>query len=209
MAGIEEILSNIRNLSKEKQSMVESLEGENENLRGQLEHVCLERDAFIDENKLITEVLREEGLQQFAMEQPIKYLLKERADFKTQIQQLEEQKAVIVQELDDVKSTFDKAKKDYETDLTNTRAGTNEVGRRLQAMLQVHEEDETKLKTERDHYKSELEKNSEKLAKLEAELKQVNSRRATENTAHEEELRKLRHELEGKDVSIYSNIIIV
>ena len=205
MAGIEEILSNIRNLSKEKQSM---LEGENENLRGQLEQVCLERDAFIDENKLITEVLREEGLQQFAMEQPIKYLLKERADFKTQIQQLEEQKAVIVQELDDVKSTFDKAKKDYETDLTNTRAGTNEVGRRLQAMLQVHEEDETKLKTERDHYKSELEKNSEKLAKLEAELKQVNSRRATENTAHEEELRKLRHELEGKDVSIYSNIIV-
>ncbi len=92
MASIEEFVTNIRNLSSEKDALTHSLETENESLHSQIQQICQERDAFVQENKVIAQLLLKEGLQQYSSSspsQPLQHLIEERTELKSRIEQLE------------------------------------------------------------------------------------------------------------------------
>ena len=130
MSGIEEFLSNIRKLSEEKDTQTQSLEKENENLRGQIRQTCLERDAFIQDNQVIAELLLEEGLQEFAgstPRQPVEHLLQERSEMKVKIEQLETDNvplANVIRERDRYRSELEPLQEEVKT-LTGKLAAVN------------------------------------------------------------------------------------
>lgn len=99
ISGIEEFIANIRNLSNEKEALVESLEVENKKLASQIQQVCLERDAFAQESKDIAQLLLEEGLQQYSDASPtqqVQHLLHERSELHSSLSQA----AAVVEERD-------------------------------------------------------------------------------------------------------------
>ena len=156
--------------------------------------VVQERDAFIQENQAIAELLLEEGLQQFAgstPKQPVEHLLQRRNELNTRIEQLESEKAHLAKELSDAAATLQKER------VENSKANSAVVDRSLEAAKKAHEAERVSLVKERDQYKSECETNQQKLSLLQSEMKSLKNKMATEGRSHDSAMAKLRNELEG------------
>ena len=187
MAELEEFISNIRNLSQEKEELTHSLEEENESLRTQMRQIHLERDAFIQENQSIVKLLLDEGLNQFAgstPKQPVEHLLQERNESNSRIQQLESQNIRLAEELASTASHLEQERKTFEDS--------------LQKAFTEHEAEKVGLAGERNRCKSESEENQQRMKLLQMEVKSLKSRLASEGRSHEIEKKKLRDELEGR-----------
>jgi len=194
MAELEEFISNIRNLSQEKEEFTHSLEEENKSLRTQLRQIHLERDAFIQENQSIVKLLLDEGLNQFAgstPKQPVEHLLQERSERNSRILQLETENKRLVEELTTAAAKFEQER----TRLEDSLQKASEQG--FKAIKKEHEAEKATLVGERDRYKSESEENQQRLKLLQMEVKSLKSKLAAEGKNHEIEKKKLRDELEG------------
>ena len=199
-AELEDFVSNIRKLSQEKEQLTLSLEQEKESLRAQLRQVCLERDAFIQENQTIAELLLDEGLNQFAGStpiQPVEHLLQERSEHNSKIQQLEAENAQLVEELANTASNFKREREEFQVTLNRVQKDSTTMDQRLKAMKEAHMAEQADLAGERDHYKSESEENHRKLKLLQTEVKGLKSKLASEERGHAMAKKKLTDELEG------------
>lgn len=199
-AELEDFVSNIRKLSQEKEQLTLSLEQENESLRAQLRQVCLERDAFIQENQAIAELLLDEGLNQFAGStpiQPVEHLLQERSEHNSKIQQLEAENAQLVEELANTASNIKQEKEELQVFLNKAQKDSTTMDQRLKAMKEAHMAEQANLAGERDRYKSVNEENHHKLKLLQTEVKGLKSKLASEERGHAMAMKKLTDELEG------------
>lgn len=196
MAELEEFISNIRNLSQEKEEFTHSLEEENKSLRTQLRQIHLERDAFIQENQSIVKLLLDEGLNQFAgstPKQPVEHLLQERNERNSRILQLESENKRLVKELTTAAGNFEQER----TRLEDSLQKASEQGFKAIKKEHGHEAEKATLVGERDQYKSESEESQQRLKLLQMEVKSLKSKLAAEGRNHEIEKKKLRDELEG------------
>lgn len=193
MAELEDFVSNIRKLQQEKEQLIDSLQT-------QLRQVCLERDAFIQENQTIAELLLNEGLNQFAGStpiQPVEHLLQERSEHNLKIRQLEAKNAQLVKELANTASNFKREKEEFQVALNRVRKDSTTTDQRFKAMKEAHMTEQANLLGERDHYKSESEENHQKLKLLQMEVKNLKSKLASEERSHAMAMKKLTDELEG------------
>ena len=161
----------------------------------------MERDAFIQENHAIAELLLEEGLQQFAgstPKQPVEHLLQRRNELSTRVQQLESEKAHLAKELSGATATLQKERAGFEEKLRHSDANSAViVDERLETAKKTHEAETVRLTKERDRYKSEHESDQQRLSLLQNEMKSLKSKMAAEGRSHDSAMTKLRNELEG------------
>ncbi len=151
MASVEEFVANIRNLSVEKDALTQSLEMENKRLHSQIQQIAQERDAFIQENKLVAQLLLEEGLQQYpnlTPTQQVQQLLQARTELKSRIKQLETGEGPALSE---VRGERDKYRAELEVNQAGMQEAIGEV-RELKARLisenRSHELEKKKLRDE-------------------------------------------------------------
>ena len=160
--------------------------------------VVLERDAFIQENHAIAELLLREGLQQFASStpmEPVEHLLQRRNELNTRIQQLGSEKAHLAKELSDATATLQKERAEFEEKLKHSEANSAAItDERLET---AHEAETVSLMKERDQYKSENESHQQRLSLLQAEMRSLKSKMAAERRSHDSSMTKLRNDLEG------------
>lgn len=198
MEGMQDLLSKIRNLSKEKEQFTQSLEAENEQLRDQVAKAIEERDAFVQENQAIAELLIAEGLQPFSGSTPkrqvVEHLLQERTEIKNQLQQVTKEKAEVVQKLDNSQKELKMKEEELKSDLQQSSV---DMSKQLKSMEEAHNAEKDKLIEERDKLKADIEEQLGKLALMRAEVKELKTKLTTDGRAHEIEISRLKKQLEG------------
>lgn len=199
---MQDFLSKIRNLSEEKEQLTQSLEAENEQLRNQVAKAIEERDAFVQENQAIAELLIAEGLQPFSGATPkrqvVEHLLQERTEIKNQLEQMTKEKAEVVKKLDDSQTELKIKEKELKSDLQTAQQSSIDVSKQLKSMEEAHNAEKAKLIEERDKLKADNEEKLGKLALMRAEVKELNTKLITDGRAHEIEIARLKKQLEGK-----------
>ena len=195
---MQDLLSKIRNLSKEKEQFTQSLEAENEQLRDQVAKAIEERDAFVQENQAIAELLIAEGLQPFSGSTPkrqvVEHLLQERTEIKNQLQQVTKEKAEVVQKLDNSQKELKMKEEELKSDLQQSSV---DMSKQLKSMEEAHNAEKDKLIEERDKLKADIEEQLGKLALMRAEVKELKTKLTTDGRAHEIEISRLKKQLEG------------
>ena len=195
---MQDLLSKIRNLSKEKEQFTQSLEAENEQLRDQVAKAIEERDAFVQENQAIAELLIAEGLQPFSGSTPkrqvVEHLLQERTEIKNQLQQVTKEKAEVVQKLDNSQKELKMKEEELKSDLQQSSI---DMSKQLKSMEEAHNAEKDKLIEERDKLKADIEEQLGKLALMRAEVKELKTKLTTDGRAHEIEISRLKKQLEG------------
>lgn len=199
---MEEFLSKIRNLSDKKEQLTQSLEIENEQLRKQVAKAIEERDAFVQENQAIAELLIAEGLQPLSGATPkrqvVEHLLQERTEIKNQLKQVTKEKEEVVKKLDDSQMELKVKEKDLKTDLQSAQQSSIDVSQQLKSMEESHHAEKAKLIEERDKLKADIEEQLGKLALMRAEVKELKTKLTTEGRAKEIEITRLNKQLQGK-----------
>ena len=195
-------LSKIRNLSDEKEKFIHSLDAENEQLRKQVETAIEERDAFVQENQAIAELLIAAGLQTFSGTTPkreaVEHLLQERAEIKNQLEEVKQEKVEVVKRLDDSQKELKTKEKELKSDLQSAQQSSVDVGKQLKTMEEAHNAEKAKLIEERDKLKADIEHQLGKLALMRTEVKELKTKQITDGRGHEIEMSKLKKELDGK-----------
>ena len=199
---MQDFLSKIRNLSDEKEQLTQSLEAENEQLRKQVAKAIEERDAFVQENQAIAELLIAEGLQPFSGTTPkrqvVEHLLQERTEIKNQLEQVSKEKAEVVKKLDDSQTELKIKEKELKTDLQSAQQSSIDVSKQLKSIEEAHNAEKAKLVEERDKLKADIEEKLGKLALMRAEVKELKTKLTTDGRANEIEIARLKKQLEGK-----------
>ena len=199
---MQDILSKIRNLSDEKEQLIQSLEAENEQLRKQVAKAIEERDAFVQENQAIAELLIAEGLQPFSGATPkrqvVEHLLQERTEIKNQLEQMTKEKAEVAKKLDDSQTELKVKEKELKTDLQSAQQSNIDVSKQLESMEEAHNAEKAKLIEERDKLKADIEEKLGNLALMRAEMKELKAKLTTDGRAYEIETKRLKKQLEGK-----------
>lgn len=199
---MQDFLSKIRNLSDEKEQLTQSLEAENEQLRKQVAKAIEERDAFVQENQAIAELLIAEGLQPFSGTTPkrqvVEHLLQERTEIKNQLEQVSKEKAEVVKKLDDSQTELKIKEKELKTDLQSAQQSSIDVSKQLKSIEEAHNAEKVKLVEERDKLKADIEEKLGKLALMRAEVKELKTKLTTDGRANEIEIARLKKQLEGK-----------
>lgn len=199
---MQEFLSKIRNLSDEKEQLTQSLEAENDQLRKQVAKAIEERDAFVQENQAIAELLIAEGLQPLSGATPkrqvVEHLLQERTEIKNQLKQVTKEKAEVVKKLDDSQTELKVKEKELKTNLKSTQQSSIDVSKQLKSMEEAHNAEKAKLMEERDKLKADIEEQLGKLALMRAEVKELKTKLTTEGRANEIEIKRLNKQLQGK-----------
>ena len=198
---MQEFLSKIRNLSDEKEQLTQSLEGENDQLRKQVAKAIEERDAFVQENQAIAELLIAEGLQPFSGATPkrqvVEHLLQERTQIKNQLKQVTKEKAEVIKKLDDSQTELKVKEKELKTDLQSAQRSSIDVSKQLKSMEEAHNAEKAKLTEERDKLKADIEEQLGKLALMRAEVKELKTKLTTEGRANEIEMKRLNKQIQG------------
>ena len=199
---MQDYLAKIRNLSEEKAQFTQSLEAENEQLRKQVGQVIEERDAFVQENQAIAELLLAEGLQLSAETTPkrqvVEKLLQERMEIKQQLEEITKEKVEAAKKLDDTKKELRVKEEEHKSNLESSQKSSVDVSKQLQAMEETHAAEKLRLSQERDELKASIEDNLGKLALLRVEVKELKTKLATDSRAHEIEATKLKKQIESK-----------
>ena len=198
---MQDFLSKIRNLSEEKEQLTQSLEIENEQLRKQVEQAIEERDAFVQENQAIVELLIAEGLQPVSGATPkrqvVEHLLQERTDIKNQLDQLTKEKAEVVKKLDHSQKELQTKEEELKSDLQSAQQSSDDVSKQLKSMEEAHNAEKAKLNEERDKLKADIEEQLGKLALMRAEVRELKTKMTTDGRAFEIETTRLKKQLEG------------
>ena len=206
---MQDFLSKIRNLSDEKEQLTQSLEAENEELRKQVAKAIEERDAFVQENQAIAELLIAEGLQPFSGTTPkrqvVEHLLQERTEIKNQLEQVTKEKAEVVKKLDDSQTELKIKEKELKTDLQSAQQSSIDVSKQLKSMEEAHNAEKAKWIEERDKLKADIEEKLGKLALMRAEVKELKTKLTTDGRASEIERERLKKQLEGKQLHTTDN----
>ena len=199
---MQEFLSKIRNLSDEKEQLTQSLEAENEQLGKQVAKAIEERDAFVQENQAIAELLIAEGLQPFSGTTPkrqvVEHLLQERTEIKNQLEQVTKEKAEVVKKLDDSQTELKIKETELKTDLQSAQQSSIDISKQLKSMEEAHNAKKAKLVEERDKLKADIEEKLGKLALMRAEVKELKTKLTTDGRTNEIEIARLKKQLEGK-----------
>ena len=199
---MQDFLSKIRNLSEEKEQLTQSLEIENEQLRKQVEQAIDERDAFVQENQAIAELLIAEGLQPVSGATPkrqvVEHLLQERTDIKNQLDQLTKEKAEVVKKLDHSQKELQTKEEELKSDLQSAQQSSDDVSKQLKSMEEAHNAEKAKLNEERDKLKADIEEQLGKLALMRAEIRELKTKMTTDGRAFEIETTRLKKQLEGE-----------
>ena len=207
MAGMKDFLSKIRNLSDEKEQLTQSLEAENEQLRKQVGKAIEERDAFVQENQAIAELLLAEGLQTFAGASPkrqvVEHLLQERTQIKNQLEKVTQEKVEVAQKLDESKKELQVIEKEHKSNLKSVQKNSVDVSKQLKAMEEEHNAEKARLSEERDKLKADVESHLGKLALLRAEVKELKTKQTTDSRAQEIARGKLEKQIEGSHKILY------
>ena len=213
MAGMEDFLSKIRNLSQEKEQLTQSLEAENEQLRTQIEQVVEERDAFVQENQAIAKLLLAEGLQLSAETTPkrqvVEHLLQERAEIKNQLEQATKEKVEVAKKLDDTKKEIQIKDKEHKVNLKSAQKSSDDVSKQLKALEEAHAAEKLRLTEEMDKLQANLENHLGKLALLRAEVKELKTKQTTDARAHEIEVTGLKKQIESEHLGCNVRIMYV
>ena len=104
MADVQNAFQHIRQLSQEKEAITESLERENNILRGQMAQLTTEKEA-------IAEFCLAEDIKDSFGEipkQPVQYLIQERSQFLKKIGKSDEEKIELTGELETIKKELQK-----------------------------------------------------------------------------------------------------
>lgn len=199
---MEDFLSKIRNLSEEKGRLTLSLEAENEQLRIQIKQVTEERDAFVQENQAIAELLLSEGLQLSAettpKQQVVEHLLQERMEIKNQLEQVTREKVEVAKKLDDTKKEIQVKDIEHEVKLKSAQKSSADVSNQLKALEEAHTAEKMRLAKERDKLQANIEDHLGKLALLRAEVKELETKQTTDVRAHEIEATRLKKQIESE-----------
>ena len=199
---MQDFLSKIRNLSEEKEQLTQSLEIENEQLRKQVKQAIDERDAFVQENQAIAELLIAEGLQPVSGATPkrqvVEHLLQERTDIKNQLDQLTKEKAEVVKKLDHSQKELQTKEEELKSDLQSAQQSSDDVSKQLKSMEEAHNAEKAKLNEERDKLKADIEEQLGKLALMRAEIRELKTKMTTDGRAFEIETTRLKKQLEGE-----------
>ena len=199
---MQDFLSKIRNLSDEREQLTQSLEAENEQLRKQVAKAIKERDAFVQENQAIAELLIAEGLQPFSgatpKQQVVEYLLQEHTKIKNQLEQVTKEKAEVVKKLGESQKELKMKEKELKTDLQSAQQSTIDASKQLKSMEVAHNAEKTRLIEERDKLKADIEEKLGKLALMRAEIKAQREKLTTDGRAYEIETKRLKKQLECK-----------
>ena len=199
---MQEFLLKIRKLSEEKEQLTQSLEIENEQLRKQVGKAIEERDAFVQENQAIADLLLAEGLQPFGGTTPkrqvVEHLLQERTKIKTELEKVTKEKVEVVKKLDDSEKQLEVKEKEHKMNIESVQKKSIGVSEQTKAKDEAHAAEKTRLTQERDKLKADIETHLGKLALLRAEVKELKTKQVTDTRAHEIETGKLKKEIECK-----------
>ena len=111
MAGVQEYVSKIKVLSQQKESFTESVEAENEALRGTIAQLTADNEAFIQENAAIAKLCLAQGVRDESggiPDQPTQHLIKERRQLMDKMEGVEKEKAKLIKELERLKKSTEK-----------------------------------------------------------------------------------------------------
>lgn len=206
MAGIEEFVSNIRNLQQEKEAIIQQLEAENTDLRRQADQVTMERDAFIQDSQKISELLRSAGLQKYMKKSPgqqVEHLIQEIDKAQRERSSLNDAKAELERELKSAKEQLDSKQRDLEETMYHARKKTNSLEKTLEEVRDSHEAEMSKIQAERDQLESDVKTLQEREAKLETEVSDFKKKGAIENSSKEVAIKGLRDEIDGNCLYMY------
>lgn len=196
---MEDFLSKIRKLSQEKEQLTLSLEAENAELETQIKQVIEERDAFVQENQAIAELLLAEGLQLSAETTPkrqvVEHLLQERTEIKNQLEQITKEKVEVVKKLDDTKKEIQIKDREHKV---NLKKSSNDVSKQLKALEEAHTAEKLGLTEERDKLQANVEDHLGKLALLRTEVKELKTKQTADARAHEIEATGLKKQIESE-----------
>lgn len=186
MAGIEEFVSNIRTLQQKKVVIIEQLETENTGLRRQVEQVTMERDAFIQDNQTIPDLLRSAGLQQYMKKSPgqqVKHLIQDLDKAQKERNTSKDTIAGLKRELESAKQELDSKQRDLEETMYHARKKTNALEKTLDETRESYESEMSKWHSERDQFVNDIEV--------------LKKKEANENSNKEVATENLRNEIEG------------
>ena len=199
---MEDFLSKIRKLSQEKEQLTLSLEAENEQLRTEIKQVIEERDAFVQENQAIAELLLAEGLQLSAETTPkrqvVEHLLQERTEIKNQLEQVTKEKVEVAKKLDDTKNEIQIKEREHKVNLKSAQKSSDDVSKQLKVLEEAHTAEKLRLTEERDRLRANVEDHLGKLALLRVEVKELKTKQTTDARAHEIETTGLKKQIESE-----------
>ena len=201
MTKLEEFISHIRNLQQEKEAHFQQLEAENTDQIRQTEQVTMERDAFIQDNQKIADLLRSAGLQKYMKKSPgqqVEHLIQKIDEAQRERSRLNDTKAQLERELKSAKQQLDSKQRDLEETMHHARKKTNSLEKTLEEVRDSHEAEMKKLQAERDQLESEVNVLHEREAKLEVEVSDFKKKGATEHSTKEVAIKGLRDEIDGK-----------
>ncbi|XP_025082081.1 trichohyalin-like isoform X2 [Pomacea canaliculata] len=208
MREVENYVEHIRHLSEERETLIQELETENEQLKLALEQ--LHPELSDEAQKEAAEMLTQQGLAEIAMATPseqVAYLLVERARLLDELESLQtkpsQTDAHEGSESQELKDILEKERKELEQALTQQRESATFMKEKLR---QEHEEEISALMDENTKLEDELAEVKRQVTQLEAQIHRLKKEHAEEQDLLEEERGEMVHE---RDVAVKEKKIIV
>ncbi|KAH9492500.1 hypothetical protein Btru_025998, partial [Bulinus truncatus] len=187
MKEVESYVEHIRQLSDEREALIQELESENESLKSQTVH--LEQENSISAKEEIIEMLTEQGLTEIANSSPgeqIAYLIVDRTKLLEEVEKLKRTSSSSDGQSSNIEQILEQERADFEQELNQQRESAKILREQLK---QEHEEEISALIEENGKLEEDLQNAEMRLSQLTAELSKYNEEDHLDSSVNRRSLR--------------------